>query len=54
MNINFTNLFASLEIMWKGMAGLFVVCGFIAALTMLVSKIIAVKKKGTSTTPQHE
>jgi hypothetical protein len=33
------NVLASLTIMWKGMLGLFVVCGFIAVLTMLISKI---------------
>jgi hypothetical protein len=39
--INYTELYASLAIMWKGMAGLFVVCGFIMLLIMLISKIIA-------------
>ena len=43
MTINFTDLFASLEIMWKGMAGLFAVCGFVMLLTILASKILKVK-----------
>jgi hypothetical protein len=47
MMINYGDLYASLEIMWKGMAGLFVVCGFVMLLIMLISKIIpgAGKKK---------
>ena len=45
MTINFADLFASLDIMWKGMAGLFAVCGFIALLVMLFSKIITAKRK---------
>jgi hypothetical protein len=44
MSINFGNLFVSLEIMWEGMAGLFMVCGFIAVLIMLISKFTG--KKG--------
>jgi CHASE3 domain sensor protein len=36
--MNTTDLFASLEIMWKGMLGLFVVCGFIMLLIMGISK----------------
>ncbi|MDR0876956.1 MAG: hypothetical protein LBN21_02800 [Treponema sp.] len=39
------NVMASLDIMWKGMLGLFVVCGFVALLTMLVSKIAGKPKK---------
>ena len=39
--INYTDLFASLEIMWKGMAGLFLVCGFVMLLIMLISKIVS-------------
>ena len=47
MTINFTDLYASLNIMWKGMAGLFVVCIFIMLLTMLISRFIMSKgKKG--------
>jgi hypothetical protein len=30
--------------MWKGMLGLFVVCGFVALLTMLISKILGTGK----------
>jgi Mg2+/Co2+ transporter CorB len=40
MTINMTNLSASLEIMWKGMAGLFIVCGLISVLILLISKIM--------------
>jgi hypothetical protein len=29
---------ASLDIMWKGMLGLFVVCGGIAVIMMIISK----------------
>jgi hypothetical protein len=45
MNINFDDLFASLNVMWKGMVGLFVICIFIMLLTMLLSKIITPKDK---------
>jgi hypothetical protein len=45
MDINFNDLFASLEIMWKGMLGLFMVCGFTMLLTMFISKFITGKKK---------
>jgi hypothetical protein len=34
-----SNVFASLNIMWKGMLGLFIVCGGVAALMMLIAKI---------------
>lgn len=39
--INYTDLYASLDIMWKGMAGLFLVCGFVMLLIMLISKAVA-------------
>jgi len=45
MTINFTDLYASLDIMWKGMAGLFVVCIFIMLLTMLISRFMMMKRK---------
>lgn len=38
MTVNMANVYASLQIMWKGMAGLFLVCGFIAVLIMLIRK----------------
>ena len=41
MTINIADVKVSLEIMWKGMAGLFIVCGFIMLLTMLLSKFMA-------------
>ena len=45
MAINFGDLWASLEIMWKGMAGLFAVCIFVMALVMLISRFMAAKGK---------
>jgi len=45
MTINITDLFASLDMMWKGMAGLFTVCIFVMLLTMLLSKILTPKEK---------
>jgi hypothetical protein len=38
--IGLSNVFASLNIMWKGMLGLFIVCGGVAGLMMLIAKII--------------
>ena len=32
------DLIASLDMMWKGMLGLFIVCGFIAVLFMAISR----------------
>jgi Na+-transporting methylmalonyl-CoA/oxaloacetate decarboxylase gamma subunit len=43
--INFDNLLTALNIMWKGMAGLFTVCIFVMLLTMLITKIIKPKEK---------
>jgi hypothetical protein len=34
------NALASLAIMWKGMLGLFVVCGAVAVIMMLVARLI--------------
>lgn len=45
MTINYSDLFASLDMMWKGMVGLFVVCGFIMLLIMFISKIVTKKEK---------
>jgi len=45
MEINTTDLIASLHIMWKGMLGLFVCCGVIALFTMGLMKIFVPKKK---------
>jgi hypothetical protein len=42
--MNIPDVLASLNIMWKGMLGLFVVCGFVAVLIMLISKINSVKQ----------
>ncbi|MDR0410165.1 MAG: hypothetical protein LBH18_07220 [Spirochaetaceae bacterium] len=33
------NVYASLDIMWKGMLGLFVVCGGIAVIMMIITKL---------------
>jgi hypothetical protein len=38
------NVTASLDIMWKGMAGLFIVCGGIAVVMMIIAKMIGAKK----------
>ena len=38
------NVAASLDIMWKGMAGLFIVCGGIAVIMTVVSKLMKAKK----------
>jgi uncharacterized membrane protein YjjP (DUF1212 family) len=43
--INYNELAASLAMMWKGMLGLFMVCGFIMLLIMLISKILTKEKK---------
>jgi len=45
MNINVNDVVASLEIMWKGMAGLFIVCGFIMLFTILISKILTGRER---------
>jgi hypothetical protein len=38
------NMLASLDIMWKGMAGLFIVCGGIALIMTVIAKFLKVKK----------
>ncbi|MCL2229899.1 MAG: hypothetical protein FWC01_02285 [Treponema sp.] len=43
--INYVDLMASLEIMWKGMAGIFLVCGFIMLFTMFLLKIVKPKQE---------
>jgi len=45
MEINMTDLIASLNIMWKGMLLLFACCGFIALVTMLLNKMLTPKEK---------
>jgi Na+-transporting methylmalonyl-CoA/oxaloacetate decarboxylase gamma subunit len=35
-----TNFLTSLEIMWKGMAALFVVCGFVMVTIMVIGKVL--------------
>ncbi|AEF81604.1 hypothetical protein TREAZ_1850 [Leadbettera azotonutricia ZAS-9] len=42
------NFYASLEIMWKGMLGLFLVCGALAIVIMIVAKICTPKKKDST------
>ena len=39
MTINYTDLLASLDMMWKGMLGLFVVCGFLMVVIMVLKKV---------------
>jgi hypothetical protein len=34
------NVFDSLDIMWRGMLGLFVVCGGIAVIMTVISKVM--------------
>jgi hypothetical protein len=43
--MNTSDLFASLEIMLKGMAGLFGVCIFIMLLVMLIYRIMSKNKE---------
>jgi isoprenylcysteine carboxyl methyltransferase (ICMT) family protein YpbQ len=42
------NVFNSLDIMWRGMLGLFVVCGGIAVLMIVISKLIKYKNTKTN------
>jgi len=44
MNISIPDLIASLHILWKGIAGLFVCCGFFALVTIALNKIFMLKK----------
>ena len=37
--INHTELLLSLDMMWKGMIGLFVACGFMMGVIILLKKI---------------
>jgi hypothetical protein len=37
------NVFASLDLMWKGMLGLFLVCGLVAVLTIIIAKCLKPK-----------
>lgn len=39
MNINMDNLFASLNLMWQGMLGIFAVMAVIAVIVYLFTKI---------------
>jgi len=38
--INYADFFASLDIMWKGMAGLFAVCIFVMLFVYVIRKFI--------------
>jgi hypothetical protein len=38
------NALGSLDIMWKGMLGLFVVCGGVAVIMIAISKLMKGKK----------
>jgi hypothetical protein len=37
------NVFDSLDMMWKGMLGLFLVCGAVALLTIIIAKCVKPK-----------
>ncbi|MDR2602079.1 MAG: hypothetical protein LBC53_06480 [Spirochaetaceae bacterium] len=39
------NVLSSLDMMWKGMAGLFIVCGGVSIIMMIITKLI--KSKGS-------
>jgi hypothetical protein len=39
------NVFVSLDMMWKGMLGLFLVCGAVAILTIIITKCVKPKVK---------
>jgi len=45
MEVNTTDLIASLHIMWKGMLMLFICSGVIALLTIALNRIFMPKKK---------
>lgn len=47
-----TNILIALSIMWKGMAGIFIVIILVMLLVMLISKITA-KKPETKTDSQN-
>jgi hypothetical protein len=51
IDINYTDLFVSLDIMWKGMVGLFAITIFIILVVMLLSKILIPKNKKDLTDP---
>jgi hypothetical protein len=34
------NTFSSLDIMWKGMLGLFIVCGAVAVIMMIITRFL--------------
>lgn len=38
------NVFASLDIMWKGMLGLFIVCAVVALITGIIARLTRPKK----------
>jgi hypothetical protein len=42
-NIVLKDVFDSLDMMWKGMLGLFLVCGAVALLTIIIAKCVKPK-----------
>jgi hypothetical protein len=44
------NIFDSLDMMWKGMLGLFLVCGAVALLTVIIGKCVKSKAEKTDST----
>jgi hypothetical protein len=39
------NVFDSLDIMWKGMLGLFIVAGIVSVITMILAKITKKRRR---------
>jgi hypothetical protein len=46
-NLVLKDIFDSLDVMWKGMLGLFLVCGTVALLTIIASKWVKSRTKKT-------
>jgi hypothetical protein len=42
------NVLASLDVMWQGMVGLFVVCGFVMGMVYLVNALVGRRAAGGS------
>jgi hypothetical protein len=43
--IVWNDVFNSLDMMWKGMLGLFLVCGAVALLTIIIARCVKSKAK---------
>jgi hypothetical protein len=44
-NIVLKDVFDSLDVMWKGMLGLFLVCGIVALLTIITGRWVKSREK---------